>query len=460
MSVSYQHPKYKEQCYFWKTITNVLSDDERKLWQYLRVINPTDNSEENKLVNMAYRKAAAWYGMTSQTLNSNVGSIYRKWPSVSVPETMDYLKTNADGSGISIYQLSQGSVHNVLSKGRGGLFVTYPQTEGQTSQEDITSGRYVATIHAIAPENIINWRTERVGSIDRLTLVVIAETTTIADGYEIAEIPNYRELALENGVYVERLWEEIGGELTLVGDERIPTDATGKPWEFIPFTFIGSETNDAECDSIPLWPLAVMNLKHYQNSADNEESTFLGVQNQPYLNTTDLTADQFEQLTAAGTYFGNRKLIPYPVGIAATPDNLQVAKEMDRKIEAMQALGARLSSSNQAAKTAAQVHGEREGQTSILAMVASNVSEAYTEAIRWACIYMGANPEGTIFTLNQDFVNMGMDSQLLQVIINAWQMGSILTPDYVRIMKRMEIFDDDRETDDYVELLTPLGREE
>ena len=453
MSIDYQHPEYAKQKYFWDIVSDVMSDDERRLHKYLRTINPQDDSEANKRLNDAYKLAAAWYGYTSQTVAAMLGSVYRKWPSLDLPDAMDYLANNADGSGMSIYQLSQGSVNDTLTRGRGGVYVTFPQTQGQVSRADMQSGKYVATVHRIEPEQIINWRVGQFGSQAKLTLVVFVETFEKDAEFLVDTYKRYRELRLVNGVYFERTWTDVGGSLT-IKSEHFPTDATGATWDHIPFTFLGSETNDESVDKIPIFPLAKMNLKHYQNSADNEESTFFGVQNQPFINTTEINADTFKEMKELGVYFGNRELLPFPVGIAASAENLQVAKEMERKVLAMEALGARLSTANQAAKTAAQVHGEREGQTSVLAMIASNVSEAYTQAIRWACRYMGVDDSEVSFTLNQDFVNMGMDAQLLQVIFQGWQMGNVPTADYVRIMKRMEIFDDDKPIEEYAEELT------
>jgi hypothetical protein len=448
-----RHPDYNDQLYFWKIIDDVLSDDERRLWKYLREINPQDTGIANQLLNEAYRKAATWHGYTSHTLETMIGAIYRKWPSLNVPDELAYMETNADGGGSSIYQLSQGSSNDTTSKGKNGLYVTFPKTEGQISRADMLSGKYVATIHRIEPEQIINWETITVGSVTKLSLVVIAETSEQRKGYDIDSVERRRELLLEDGVFVENLYEKRNGGFELISTS-IPLDAAGSTWDIIPFQFIGSETNDTKKQKVPLFKLAALNLKHYQNSADNEESTFFGVQNQPYINSTDINADTLEKMKELGIYFGNREMMPFPVGIAASNENLQVSKEMDRKQAAMQSLGARLVTSNTAAKTAAQIHGEREGQTSVLAMIASNISEAYTQALKWACRYMGAEDTDVSFTLNQDFINLQMDAQLIQAIMNGFQMGNIPVGDYVRFMKRVELFDDSIPVEDYIDMLS------
>jgi hypothetical protein len=166
-----------------------------------------------------------------------------------------------------------------------------------------------------------------------------------------------------------------------------------------------------------------------------------------------------EDMKKEGTvYYGNRRLMPFKIGVASSPENTQVSAEMDRKEIKMIGLGARISENNTAAKTASQFNGEREGKTSILSMIASNVSEAYTQALKWAARYMGADESKCSYEINQDFITLAMDSQLIQAVTTAHQMGEMPTIDYIRFMKRMGLFDDATSDADYLDMLpTPGG---
>jgi hypothetical protein len=62
-----------------------------------------------------------------------------------------------------------------------------------------------------------------------------------------------------------------------------PKRGDGEAWNYIPFTFVGSVNNDETPDLPPLYDLAVLNVAHYRNSADYEESCYMVGQPTPYL---------------------------------------------------------------------------------------------------------------------------------------------------------------------------------
>ena len=459
MAIDARHPEYTAMLPKWEMIDDVMSDDEDRLKKYLRYLNPKDKSPENKIRNDQYKAAATWYGITSQTVSANIGTMFRRVPTINLPTQLEYMKENANGKGQSLYQLSQGSARTSLTRGRGGLFVSFPVTGGEVSRADMNNGKYVATINRIPAANIINWRETTVGAKTMLSLVVIEtmEETIGDDGYTVEYKPKIIELMLKDGVHSMREWEKPNKEW-VPGEELSPTDIKGNKWDVIPFIFEGAEVNDPSVDSPPILPLATMNLKHYMNSADNEESVFWGVQNQPYIDS-EASASMIDDMLKNGTvYYGNRRLMPFKIGVASSPESTQVSAEMDRKEIKMIGLGARISENNTAAKTAAQFNGEREGKTSILSMIASNVSEAYTQALKWAARYMGADESQCYYEINQDFITLAMDSQLIQAVTNAHQMGEMPTIDYIRFMKRMGLFDDATSNEDYLDMLpTPGG---
>jgi hypothetical protein len=459
MAIDARHPEYTAMLPKWEMIDDVMSDDEGRLKKYLRYLNPKDTSQENKIRNQQYKDAATWYGITSQTVSANIGTMFRRVPTVNLPPELEYMQENANGKGQSLYQLSQGSARTSLTRGRGGLYVAFPRTEGEVSRADTQNGKYVATINRIPAQNIINWRETTVGSKTMLSLVVIEtmEETIGDDGYTVEYKPKIVELMLRYGVYSMREWEKPKKEW-IPGEELFPTDAKGNKWDVIPFIFEGAEVNDPSVDNPPILPLATMNLKHFMNSADNEESVFWGVQNQPFIDSDDISASMVEDMKKEGTvYYGNRRLMPFKIGVASSPENTQVSAEMDRKEIKMIGLGARISENNTAAKTASQFNGEREGKTSVLSMIASNVSEAYTQALKWAARYMGADESQCSYEINQDFITLAMDAQLIQVMMTGQSMGQVRTIDYIRFMKRVNLFDEETTDEDYLDAIAPSG---
>lgn len=96
---------------------------------------------------------------------------FRRDPTVTIVDKMEYLKTNANGAGISIYQQAQSVLESVLEVAREGLYVDYSAD---------MKGAIILNYRA---EDIINWRTERINGRDKLVLVVLRECVEEPDGY-------------------------------------------------------------------------------------------------------------------------------------------------------------------------------------------------------------------------------------------------------------------------------------
>lgn len=166
---------------------------------YLPYLDPTDKSTRNRKRNEDYLSRAVFYAITSNTKIGLLGLAYRKDPTLSAPDKLAYLINNADGAGTSIYQQSQMVVENVLEVAREGLYVDYA---GETEEAIVL--RYSA-------ENIINWRTKRINGRDQLVLVVLKECVEMPVGYAYKDENQYRELALEDGKFICRVWRRSGG---------------------------------------------------------------------------------------------------------------------------------------------------------------------------------------------------------------------------------------------------------
>jgi hypothetical protein len=458
MYINTTHPKYNAMALNWQKIEDITRL--KNLSQYLITLNPNDTSKENQTRNEQYKKRAIFYAIASQTAQGMVGTIFRKWPQTNLPAELEYLKTNADGAGISIYQSSQGACDDVLRKGRAGIFVTFPPTDGEVKRQDILDGRYVATIHRFEPEEVINWRIEQDGSRIRLAMVVTKEQEEViaADGYATEFLDMYRELYLDYvrdaegnavtayKVFHERIWRQGVDRALTMGKVHIPRDASGQYWREIPFTFLGSENNDTNPDMPPMLALVELNIGHYRNSADYEDSVWFSGQAQPWM--SGLSQDIIDLMKANNMYVGSRNLVGVPSGerfeFAQAQPNTMVREAMQDKINAMIQLGARLMQTGSATKTATQAEADKETQTSVLALVASNVSEAYTQALQWVCRYMGVNPDGVAYTLSQDFVSPTASPQMLQQMVAGFMTGAITPAAMLQWQKDNELEDNEK----------------
>ena len=455
-NVDERHHDYALELYDWRRIEHITR--QRMLTSYLVELNPDDKSKENETRNEQYKRRAIFYAIAAQTVHGLLGTMFRKDPRLSVPPNLEYVNHNCDGKGISIYQQSQALCDDVIRKSRAGLYVSFPPTDGAVSQADMIEGRVAATIHRLEPEQIINWRTMTVGARTKLKFVIIEEEKEKESQYVVDYYRMIRELYLdeESGIYKERHWSDEDGQLKVIA-EYTPTDASGNVWYEIPFTFVGSENNDSSVDRPVMLPLVELNIGHYRNSADWEDSVWYCGQPQPYL--TAITEDHLRMMKENNMYVGSRNILGVPdggtFGFAAPQPNPLVREAMRDKIEMAMMLGARLMQPGSAPKTATEVAGIREAQHSVLSLIAANASEAYTQAMQWAGRYMGVadgpQMEEISYQINREFVAPDASPQELQQVMAGFLQGTMPMGDYVRWMQRNGYFDEEQQVEDYAE---------
>lgn len=392
---------------------------------YLPVPNEQDNTvDSNRYAD--YIKRAVFYNVTARTLSGITGLVYLKDANYKLPSLLEPLKTDCTGEGISLPQLSKRALRWGMSFGRAGLFVDYPEVTDSATETDIASGKIQPIFRLYKAEDIRNWRTTVVNGKVVLSLLVLRETfVEEKDEFVNQEKVRYRVLRLENNAFTVEIIEDR----TFKSVSKVtPIDSKGEPFTEIPFFFVGAENNDSEIDHPPLYDMAILNIAHYRNSADYEESTY--TVGQPTIWYSGVSEEWATGVLGGKMYIGGRGGLALPeggnCGILQVAPNMISKEAMDQKEEQMLALGAKLvqsTSGNRTTATEAQLNDASE--TSILVNVAKNVSDAFTLGLRMACRYVGANPEEVEFALQADLEITKMDSQELLALVKSWQDGAI-----------------------------------
>ncbi|MEO1108272.1 MAG: DUF4055 domain-containing protein [Pseudomonadota bacterium] len=451
MAIDYQREEYKKALPKWQLVNDMAAED--NLADYLIPLNPHDTSDDNVSRNAAYAERASFFGATEFTLKGLNGVAFEDDPAVALPGGLEYLLTNANGQGLDLYQQMQNTTANVLKNARSGLFVTYPATEGDTSRADQENNRSVATIHVIDATRIINWGYMAFGADVKLSLLVFTDTIEEFDDYEVEIKDIIRELALEDGQFVDRKWiQPEGGGSWQVFETSEPLQGNGQRWDSIPFTFVGSEDNSERIVTPPLFSLAKMNRDHWRTSADHRESLWFAGQVQPWASNVD--EGTLEQWKKAGIYVGSRQMLCLPeggeFGFAQADPNTANRDELDRLEDGMAKIGARFIEPGSANKTAQQDAGERKVQHSILSLISVNVEDAYQQACEWAGIYM--NVDGDIeVTLERAFMQPELSDAARTYILGLHDRGLIGDEDMLPILKRDKLVDSEKTEDEYVE---------
>lgn len=456
--VTFQRKDHEDAVVDWVLVDDVCAGERRikdKNDTYLPRLNPIDKSEKNKKRYEGFLNRAVFYNVTGRTLEGLIGAVFRKSPNIQTPTELEYVKDDANGRGVNIIQQSKKVLGEVLKKGRHALFVDYPKTDRTLTKKEVEDLHIKATIVSIKPENIRNWRIERIGGMFKYTLVVIEEqkATVTEDGFGEEYEQQFRVLRLIDNVYqVEVYGKNQAGEWVVVEPAYQPKDGAGSTWDIIPFSFVGAENNDPSIDKAPLLDLATLNIAHYRDSALYQDSAYYVGQPQPYM--TGLSEDWRDWLEEKGIVVGSVSVLPLPengsFGFAQVEPNTLVKEAMDKKEDQMKGLGARILQKGQAVKTATEAQGDNESEHSVLSLAASNVSDAFRQVLTWVARYNNTNDSGIEFELNQDFIEQSLDAQMLTALVAAWQSGRLPSSSFWDRLRAAGLIDPEK-TDEEIE---------
>lgn len=417
----------------------------------------------------SYIDRAIFYNVAKRTLNGLVGAVFMVPPTIKVPPLLDAVVKDADGSGVPLAQLAQRAESTVLSRGRGGVFIDYPRTEGPVTLQAQQDGSIRPTINFYQPEQIINWRTITVGSKVYTSLVVLQERyEKHDDGFAIETDTQYRVLRLDwrrdpitnalvgTGLYRQEIWRGSPGAFA-IAETIEPVDSKGQRLKEIPFSFIGSVDNSPSIDPAPMIDICELNIGHYHNSADYEEAVFITGQATPVL--SGLTERWVKEVLQGKVRLGSRSAIPLPEGSTATllqmEERSAAFEAMEHKERQMVALGAKLVEQASVQRTATEARNEEASETSVLDTVTKNVSAAFQWALEWAAIFQGVttiqrdastpddDSRAIIFELNNEFDLAGISNEDVNAAINAWLKGTITWDEMREVLRKARLATED-----------------
>jgi hypothetical protein len=175
-----------------------------------------------------------FFNATWRTIAGLRGMLFRKPPMVEAPDSLAVYFDDIDLAGTSLNNLAAEVVEEVLTVGRVGVLVDYPQTESGLTLADTQAMGLRATMTIYTAESIINWRG------NPFTLLVLKEQVELPsdDEFKVIYEDRYRVLDLINGRYRQRLFRmNEKNKQEQIGEEVYP-QMNGKSLNFIPFELI------------------------------------------------------------------------------------------------------------------------------------------------------------------------------------------------------------------------------
>lgn len=430
---------------------------------YLPAPNAVDTSQSNQTRYAQYKERAIFYNVTKRTIDGWIGQVFSRDPLCEIPDGMDALYDDISGDGVSLDQQAKQALGYNMAYGRGGLLVDYPTVTGPMTVAEVKAGNIRPTIHLYEASDIINWRTTKIGAQIVPNLVVLRERSAIqSDGFAYQEQPQFRVLRLvstEDGyAYTVEVWNADENGEWAKGPTNIVRGPNGRPVErilFYPFTISG---NNFSCPFAPAYDLAVLNIGHYRNSADYEESCFIVGQPTPVF--AGLTQEWVDEVFKGEVELGSRAAVPLPVGGTAmllqVNPNTMTKEAMIHKEAQMVAIGARIIKDDSVQKTLGESQMEEATDSSVLATAAKNVSAAYSRALA-ACGYlmgMTGDLSKYKYSLNTDFPASRLTPNERAQLIAEWQTGAITMSEMRAGMRRagvatLDMVEYDKEIEKY-----------
>lgn len=358
--------------------------------EYLPVPSGCEKGDQDERYK-AYLKRALYYNVCQPTRDALVGQLFLRAPIIVLPDELKPLIEDMNGEGLNLEQLVRLAANHVLPYGRGGFLADFPQTNKEVTRAEIQSGEIRPIIRFFEPWAIRNWKVEKIGNVMKLTLLVLDEMYEYAEEvnpFNIETKLRQRVYKLVDGCCMVEVYDDNG---EIIETYQI-CGSNGLPLDSIPFEFIGSVNNDAEIDEPPFINLANINLAHYRNSADYEESCFLCGQPTPVY--SGLTEDWVNNYFKNGIPFGSRASVPLPQGakaelLQASP-NTMTHEAMKHKEDLMFSIGAKIVDRGQKVeRKEAEVEIEAASQKSVLTTIKENLELALFAAVKRAASFIG-----------------------------------------------------------------------
>jgi hypothetical protein len=445
-----KHPDFKEREKQLITINDACSPTGVKDAGRKYLPNPGDANNQTDIEKYNnYHNRAMYYGFSGQTVRAMAGLAFMKGVTVADVSTgLEYINTDIDGDRLGISQSMKASFTSTYRDGRAGLLVDFPPTDGTMTRAQQEAAGAKSIIRRYDALQIANWHTTKVGANDVLSLVSLFEVCDelMEDGITIQRVGVERRLILEDVVYRVEIYHD--GAFVESYEPRI----NGQTLAYIPFFFIGAENNDSRFDDSPMYPICELNIGHYRNSADYEDSVFM-LRPQPW--ASGLTQTWYDE-NLQGFRFGSGSLFPLPeggsFGIEQPSPNDQAYEAMQYKQKSMVALGAKHLTGELSYNTATEAMIGEAGSNSVVQTVMDNVEQAYNDALMVVAEFMGESI-APVVVINTDLSNVVSDANTAQLMVTAWMGGLIGKEDARAYFRKTGLVDrTDEEIDEDIAL--------
>lgn len=451
MTVSSQHTDYTRMLPRWRKVS-ACCEGQAAVKAMGKELLPAPKDAQGHVNEDRYKDyltRAIYTNYVGRTKYGLSGAAFRKNPRLTLPPRTQYLENNANGAGQSLVQFSKKVFNRLLCTGRHGILVDYPDVPQGLTAEQTANIR--ASMKHYTAASMINWRTEVINGVETNVMIVLEEQYNAADDEFKTEMKKqHRVLRLRNGLYTQQVYRDD----VPYSAEKMISGYNGMPFEFIPFFVVGSESNDIAVDPIPLEDIASVNVGHYINSADMEESAYIAGQATPHVDIGIMDEATWKELNGNTIEIGSRRAVVTQNGkfdiVQAAERNIYTTLREEKRQEIIN-LGSKIVEKRNV-DTATQAVIDAIGENSVLSDLVANTEEAINVCLGWVGQFMGE--EGAYeFKMNRDFFEKGADSQMILAAIGLYDRNLLRDTDMINVAKDANILEEDEDAQTILDAL-------
>jgi len=383
---------------------------------------------EGKAAYNKYIANAYFYAAAQRTLSGLVGLIFSKKAVTEFSTKTEYLIDNADGRGNSLRSLSKLACSEAEITPWSGILVARPSTPEGATEADVEAMNIRPKLLHYKFEDIISWDYEVINNEEKLSYLVLRETISVRDEFEVKQESQYRHLQLVDGVYHQALYNDAEEVIETLS----PVIINNTPATEIPFYWIDAQDGKGS----PFDGLVDANFQHYNLYADYGGKLHYS----SFIIYTETGAEQGTNNLIGNGVKWNNGSSEATFGMLQPDGSTDGHRlELQSMEERMAALGAeqlkpRIASAESAeAKSLDQV-----AQNSTTADVAITVSDAIQKASNFADVWQGGAGDNT-YKLNTDYNPTGMDHNMITAQLNLVQAGKLTDEQFYSNLQQGEV---------------------
>lgn len=399
---------------------------------------------------LAYKARAKWADYTEQALNAMHGMIFRKAPTIEIPQDEQLVECvkNFNKEGDSLYQFASNSAYDNMQTSFGGFLVDMPKVETVLTVYDAEKAGIRPFCKYYAGEKIRDWKWKYINNLKQLGMIILEEDIESERpenefAHEILKQCRIFDLFEDKcRVRVFREWTNLDTkekEDELISESFITIN--GKPLEYIPFFFAPSKYPEKPM----LYGVAELNKHYYMQSADYENGVHYTTIPTGYATGHVQEIDEKTKkpipIRLGGDAFLNFQEDTARVGtLQFAGEGLEhCEKALASTQEQIGILGTRSISPDKAmseTSDAAKIH--RQGENAKLATYARNLSETFTKILRTMADWLNVKG-GVCVSFNVDYDTITFDPNMMNSIANLAREGKYPLPLVFEALDRGEL---------------------